>query len=68
MPKDGRDRGGKRGSHEQRPDNDRGRKPKRARGLKKRRIVESFIGSLSALLIAVLIAAPIVGARRARKS
>ena len=41
--------------------------PQRERGVDQRRVLESFIGTLSALMIVVLILAPLVGAQRQRR-
>jgi hypothetical protein len=44
-----------------------GPRPQAAAALNQRHILESFIGAFSALMIVVLILAPLVGARRERR-
>jgi hypothetical protein len=62
MPKHGRD---ERDSHNQQPRS--GDRQGKRRGVRRRRIFESFLGTFSALMIVVLITAPVVGARRLRR-
>lgn len=62
MPKHRRER---RDEHHRRHDrHEHG--PQRERSVNQRHILESFIGTFSALMIVVLILAPLVGARRRR--
>ena len=62
MPKHRRER---RDEHHRRHDqHEHGPRPER--GVNQRHILESFIGTLSALMIVVLILAPLVGSRRRR--